>query len=304
MLAQDDEGLEEELMVKTSKHTRRPTLACEIGADRVLAGRAADAGKMVEHSAARELAPGTVIPDLMEANLRNTSVLEDAVHSALSSVGGHSKDVIAIMPDSAVRVVLLDFETMPTNPEEAEGVVRFRLKKSLPFDPADAKISYHAHGGGQGVRVVAAVVLKSVLEEYESTFRKIGYNPGVVLPSMLAALGAADAERPTLVLKVDARTISLAILDQEQLLLFRTLENVRGVTITGDQLGEEVYPSIVFFQDTYSLNIERVYVAGTPDFASAAAALKAQTGAQVEELVIASQIGSTSGSVPRWRMAG
>ena len=41
---------------------------------------------------------------------------------------------------------------------------------------------------------------------------------------MLAALGAANADRPTLVVKVDARTISIAILDKNQLLLFRTLE--------------------------------------------------------------------------------
>lgn len=291
-------------MIKATKHVRRPPLACEIGADRVLAGRAADAGKMVGAAAARELAPGTVIPDLMEPNLRNTSALEQAIESALGSVAGHSRDVIAILPDSAVRVVMLDFETLPAKPDEAEAVVRFRLKKSLPFDPADARISYHAQTSPQGVRVVAAVVLKSVLEEYESTFRKVGYNPGVVMPSMLAALGAADAERPTLVVKVDARTISIAILDQEQLLLFRTLENVRGVTITGDQLAEEVYPSVVFFQDTYSLNIERVYVAGVPESGGAAPALKSQTGAQVEELVIASQIGSTTGTVPRWRMAG
>ena len=140
-------------------------------------------------------------------------------------------------------------------------MVRFRLKKSLPFDLEQARISYHAQTG-KGTQVVAAVVLKSVLEEYESAFRDAGYSPGVVMPSMLAALGAADAERPTLVVKVDARTIGIAILDQDHLLLIRTLENTRGVTITGDQLAEEVYPSVVFFQDTYNLNIERVYVSG------------------------------------------
>jgi type IV pilus assembly protein PilM len=291
-------------MTKAAKNVRRPVMACEIGADRVLAGRAADAGKMVEVLAARELAPGTVVPDLMEANLRNASALQQALESTLASIGGRSRDVIAILPDSAVRVVLLDFETLPAKPEEAEAVVRFRLKKSLPFDPDDARVSYQAQPSKGGVRAVAAVVLKSVLEEYESVFRKAGYSPGVVMPSMLAALGAADAERPTLVVKVDARTISIAILDQEQLLLFRTLENVRGVTITGDQLAEEVYPSVVFFQDTYSLNIERVYVAGLPESGGAAPALKSQTGAQVEELVSASQIGSTDGNLPRWRMAG
>jgi type IV pilus assembly protein PilM len=143
-----------------------------------------------------------------------------------------------------------------------------------------------------------------VLEEYESAFRDAGYSPGVVMPSMLAALGAADAERPTLVVKVDARTIGIAILDQEHLLLIRTLENTRGVTITGDQLAEEVYPSVVFFQDTYNLNIERVYVSGLADMNAAGTALKAQTGATVEELITTSQIGSTTGTVPRWRMAG
>jgi type IV pilus assembly protein PilM len=288
----------------SSIHDRRPVLACEIAADRVLAGRAADRGRMVEMSSARELAPGTVVPDLMEANLRDGTALRQAIESALGSLGARSRDVIAILPDTAVRVVLLDFETLPAKQVEAEAVVRFRLKKSLPFDPEEAKISYHLQSTPKGSQVVAAVALKKVLEEYESAFRDAGYNPGVVMPSMLAALGAADAERPTLVVKVDARTIGIAILDQDHLLLIRTLENTRGVTITGDQLAEEVYPSVVFFQDTYNLNIERVFVSGLPETGGAATALKTQSGAQVEELVTASQIGSTTGTVPRWRMAG
>jgi type IV pilus assembly protein PilM len=291
-------------MTSNSKHVRRPMLACEIAADRVLAGRAADAGRMVEVASARELAPGAVVPDLMEPNLRDRAAVRTAIEGALAGVGGRSRDVIAILPDTSVRVVLLDFETLPTKREEAEAVVRFRLKKSLPFDPNEARVSYHAQTTEKGMRAVAAVVLNKVLEEYESAFRDAGYNPGMVMPSMLAALGAADAERPTLVVKVDARTISIAILEQEKLLLFRTLENVRGVTITGDQLAEEVYPSVVFFQDTYNLNIERVYVAGLPESGVAAPALKNQSGATVEELVGTSQIASTTGTVPRWRMAG
>lgn len=291
-------------MTSATKHAARPPLACEIAADRVLAGRGGSAGRMVDVCAARELAPGTVVPDLTEANLRDGTALREAIESTLGSVSGRSRDVIAILPDTTVRVVLLDFETLPAKPEEAEAVVRFRLKKSLPFNPDDARVSYHAQPAGTGMRAVAAVVLNSVLQEYEAAFRDAGYNPGVVMPSMLAALGAADAERPTLVVKVDARTIGIAILDQEQLLLFRTLENVRGVTITGEQLAEEVYPSVVFFQDTYNLNIERVYVAGLPESGGAAPALKAQTGAHVEDLVASSQIGSALGSVPRWRMAG
>jgi type IV pilus assembly protein PilM len=286
-------------------NTAKPKLACEIAADRVLAGRLGDAGLNLEACAAQELAPGSVVPDLVEGNLRQREAVRAAIESALGSVAKHSHDVIAIVPDAAVRVVLLEFDTLPAGAEEAAGVVRFRLKKSLPFDIEKARVSYHAQKFAEGVRVVAAVALASVVEDYEAAFRDAGFSPGIVVPAMLAALGSAEAEKPTLVVKVDARTTSIAILNAGQLQLFRTLENTRGVTITGEQLAEEVYPSVVFFQDTYHLNIEKIYIAGLSEAGGATPALRAQTGADVQELVSASQLGVASGgSVPRWRMAG
>src|SRR5271157_1626348 len=291
--------------MSSASNAAKPRLACEIAADRVLAGRLAEDGRSLESSAARELAPGSVVPDLVEGNLRQRDAVKAAVAEALGGVAGRSRDVVAVVPDAAVRVVLLEFDALPSDAEEAAGVVRFRLKKSLPFDVDKARVSYHAQKSNDGVRVVAAVALASVVEDYETAFRDAGYSPGVVVPSMLAALGAAEGQRPTLVVKVDARTTSIAILNEDQLRLFRTLENTRGVTITGEQLAEEVYPSVVFFQDTYHLNIEKIFVAGLSDAGNEAPALRAQTGAEVQELITSSQLGmSTGGSVPRWRMAG
>ena len=282
----------------------KPKLACEIAADRVLAGRGSERGSAIEVCAAGELPPGSLVPDLIESNLRDRNQVSQTIRDTLGAVSGRSHDVIAVLPDTAVRVALLDFETLPTNRQEAEGVVRFRLKKSLPFDVEKAKISYDTQTSANGLRVIAAVALNSVIEDYESAFRDAGYTPGVVLPSMLAALGATDADKPALVVKVDAQTTSIAILERQQLLLFRTLENARGVAITGEQLAEEVYPSIVFFQDTYHLNLEQIFVAGLSDAGGAIPALRAQTGVPVHELVSSSQLGTSFGAVPKWRMAG
>ena len=143
-----------------------------------------------------------------------------------------------------------------------------------------------------------------LFEEYESLFREAGYNPGIVLPSTLSALGATSGERPTLVLKVDSRTTSIAILAQKQLLLFRALENPNGTAITGEKLAEDVYPSVVFFQDTYNLNIDQIFVSGLPQAREAAPALKAQTGAEVQDLVSSLPVSKISGSAPQWQMAG
>src|SRR6185369_1554208 len=183
------------------KSGSRPKLACEISADRVLVGRVSEnGGRSLEACASAELAPGCVVPDLIEANLRQPDAVYEAIRDTLGSIGGRSHDVIAVLPDAAVRVVLLDFETLPSKRDEAEGVVRFRLKKSLPFDVDKAKVSYHAHTTPTGLHVVAAVALTTVVEDYENAFRDCGFTPGVILPSMLAALGAADGDRPTLVI--------------------------------------------------------------------------------------------------------
>jgi type IV pilus assembly protein PilM len=279
-------------------------MACEIAPDRVIAGRVGETSNLVESCASTALAAGSVVPDLEESNLKDRAALVSALQETLTNVGARSNDVIAVLPDAAIRVVLLDFDALPTKSEEAAGVVRFRLKKSLPFDVEKAKVSYQAQVTGTGVRVVAAVALMSVIEEYEAAFREAGFNPGVVLPSMLATLGAAEADRPALVVKVDSATTSLAILDKEQILLIRTLENRPGVNITGEVLAEEIYPSVVFFQDTYQMNVERIFVAGLSDSTATAPALQAQTGATVQELVGSSQVGVSASGVPRWRLAG
>src|SRR5579864_6463578 len=97
----------------------RPKLACEIAADRVIAARASDSGQVLELCATNELAPGCVVPDLAENNLRERNSVVKALQQTLETLGGRSREVVAVVPDAAVRVVLLDFETLPSGREEA-----------------------------------------------------------------------------------------------------------------------------------------------------------------------------------------
>ena len=284
----------------------RPHIACEIAASQVLAGRADDSGSTVACYTSRNLAPGVVVPGLAPGNVLAAGALRDAIAGALGAAGGHSRDVIAVLPDAAVRVVLLDFEALPERAAEAAAIVRFRLKKSVPFDVEHASLSYQARRVNGTVKVVAAVANAAVVAEYEAAFRDSGYNPGVVVPSTLAALGLVDAGAPTMVVKVEPASITVAITHRDELVLYRTLEKSAGPQISGAELAEDVYPSAVFFQDTHGAGIERVLLAGLAPLEQVAAALEAQTGARVEELVPARRLGSNlSGEVvPRSLLAG
>ncbi len=293
-------------MAGNGKHGARPRLACEIAANRVVAARASDDLASLELHTSRPLAAGCVAPGLTAANVHDREALREVVRGVLEVVTKRSRDVIVVLPDAAVRVALLEFESFPEKAADAAALVRFRLRKTLPFDVEHAALSYHLQAGpgqGPGVSVVAAVTPHSVVEEYESAFRDAGYTPGVVLPSMLAALGLVDGKRPTLVVKTDVASITLALVDQQQLRLLRTLENKPGVT--GEQLAEEIYPSVVFFQDTCGADLERVMLSGQSPVKGLEAALAAQTGLKVLPLVDDYRLSnSLAGNAPVSSLAG
>jgi type IV pilus assembly protein PilM len=290
----------------------KPRVACEITSERVIAARAADSGA-VEVVSARTLPPGSLAPALATPNVGNTGALREAISDALAAVGPRSRDVIAVVPDAAVRVVLLDFEELPERRQDADSVVRFRLKKSLPFEADQAALSYDARrasgsraraavardGMQDGaIKVIAAVAPPGVLEEYESLFRDAGYSPGVVLPSMLASLGAVEATAPTLTLKVDLNSTSVAIVQRDDLLLYRTLENAHADRLDAAALADEIYSSLVFFQDNYGMKVERILLGGLASAQEIGPALEAQTGVRVSDLVSASQVGGQSSLAP------
>lgn len=272
----------------------RPRIACEISADRVVAARVSEKGPELEAATAATLPPGLLTPGLQQANIGDRAKLAPAFRDTLAAVAGRSGDICVVIPDACARVMLLDFETLPEKPVDADAVVRFRLKKSLPFDVEHSSISFERQGGANPVRVVAAITPRNVLEEYESLVREAGYNPGAVLPSMLAVLGLVDASRPTMVIKVERGTTTFAIVDQEQLLLYRALDN-GGASVTGESLVDDVNTSLVYFEDRYTVGVDRILVTGVESVQGLQEALQSTSSLRVEDLVSTTSMGAAAG---------
>lgn len=133
--------------------------------------------------------------------------------------------------------------------------------------------------------MAAAIVLHSVLEEYESAFRAAGCSPGVVLPSSLGALGAVDEERPTMVLKIGQDATSIAVVKDGQLLLFRLLEGAGTGALTAERMADDLYPSMVYFQDNYGVSVEQLLVSGVGELNEFTRVLEQQSGLKVRELI-------------------
>jgi len=216
----------------------RPRLAVEVRAEGVVAARAEDAAALMTAVMRADLAVGAVVPGLRGGNVLDRGGVVGAIRRVLDSVGAgeRSRDVTLVVPDAAVRVLLLDFDQLPSKMTEALPVVRFRLKKLLPFDADDAVVSYQVMSSGKGgVRVVAVAMPRDVLGEYEGVVTEAGYLPGAVLPSTLAALAGLDeAEVPALVVNAGPGAVTTAIVRAGILLLHRSVD------MSGDRSGSEV----------------------------------------------------------------
>jgi type IV pilus assembly protein PilM len=206
----------------------RPRLAVEVRSEGVIAARAEDAAALLTVVARGDLAEGALAPGLKAGNVVDRAAVVVAVRKALDGVAGQGRgrDVTVVVPDAAARVLLLDFDQLPSKAAEALPVVRFRLKKLLPFDADDAVLSYQVMSSGKaGVQVLAVAVPKSVLDEYEGVVTAAGYLPGAVLPSTLAALaGLEESEVAALVVNAGPNGVTTAIVKGGVLLLHRSVD--------------------------------------------------------------------------------
>ena len=207
----------------------RPRLACEIRPEGIVSGRSINAVSEMDAIGRAQLTPGAVSPGLKQGNLANPGATSQALRQTLDAVAGkggeRGKYVTIVVPDAAVRVLLIDFDSLPTKAAEALPIVRFRLKKLLPFEVERALVSYQpmpAESGG--VRVLAVAIPRDVLADYEGLVTRAGFIPGAVLPSTLAALAGLDGPAPALVVNADASTVTTAIVRDGALLLHRTVD--------------------------------------------------------------------------------
>jgi len=243
--------------------TLRPRLACEITLPGVVAARQENPLESAAITAFAPLLPGSVVPSLTAPNFPQPARVVAALKQALDQVVERDRKVTLVIPDAAVRVLLLDFDSLPEKTPEALPIIRFRLRKLLPFEVDDAAISYQVMTRqNDQVRALVAVTPQAVLAEYESVVREAGYEPGAVLPSTLCALAAIPDNSDALVINQNAVCITTAITKQSEVLLHRTLELPENAGNDIPDIQQAVSVAIAYFEDSLSVPLESLFYVG------------------------------------------
>jgi type IV pilus assembly protein PilM len=194
--------------------------------------------------------------------LRENVIDEDAFSQTVRSLVSSQKrrEVALILPDFCTRIAVLDFDSFPSEPKEQASLIRFRLKRSLPFDAESAVLSYFAQPAlRKHIDVVAVMTPQEIVARYEAPFRAAGLNPGIVTTSSMAALELATESGLSVIAKITGRVITVLVREKSTLKLVRCLEIPSSHL---DDISAVLAPTLVYVEDNLGGRAERLVLCG------------------------------------------
>ena len=209
----------------------------------------------------RPLKPGVLAITPLKDNVMLPDELSLAVRELVPANGSRKRrDVALILPDYSSRIAVLDFDSFPSDAKEQLSLIRFRIRKSVPFDVETAAISYFVQPAeGKKLDVVVVLAPLEVVSRYEAPFRAAGMNPGLVTVSALAALNLVEDGGITVVAKITGRVLTVMVLVNGRLKLARCLE-VHSSDVA--EIAADLYPTFVYIEDQIGAKAERLLLCG------------------------------------------
>jgi type IV pilus assembly protein PilM len=241
-----------------------PTLVVEIATSHVAAARWGTSRGSLESYAIEPLPSGSVMPSPVDANVPQPDAVRSALRRVLARVPDRGAPVTLLIPDPVVRVFILPFETLPRSAEDALPLLRWRLKKSVPFDVEETVVSWMRQEGRAGnLEVLTAVARQRILREYEESVEAMGASVGVVLSSSLASLPLLEERGATLLVRMSGKTLTTVIVRGGNLCVYRSTDMPAEAAILDPQaMLDEIFPALAYFQDTWGGSVDRARLAG------------------------------------------
>lgn len=191
------------------------------------------------------LPEGVVKPSPADQNLSDLSTLEGRIRALAGPgpevrIAGHSllsdlpRPIVLLLPDAAVRAVVLHLDQLPAKRDERDALVRWRLGQEQLFPLGGARVVsqvFHGLAGSESRThtVLAVAIQESVLNQYEALCESAALIPHEVGMTSLRlfelwrrASGGSDWQRRDFLwANLSDRALTTMVFQQGRLLFYR-----------------------------------------------------------------------------------
>jgi hypothetical protein len=206
-----------------------PLVAVEVRATAVGVVRAArEKGRLSLAAAASvDLPPGVVQVSMTQPNVTDADRFRAALRGALERAGVlDGARAALVLPDPVARVALVpESELTGEKKMDRAELIRFRLRKGVPFEVREARVAWAAPDAGPAGTVLVAAGHGAVIDGYEEACRAVGLEPGLVEVATLALVRGVAGRRAgdRLLVNWDEGYVTFVLLRDGWPALFRTL---------------------------------------------------------------------------------
>jgi Tfp pilus assembly PilM family ATPase len=184
--------------------------------------------------------------------------------------------VTLVLPDPVARVALLPWaEVHGKRRSDTDELIRFRLRKAVPFDVREAQVDFVRLGVRSEDPVLVAAIYRPVLRSYEEACESLGLHAGIVELTgltLLTAVETGSAPPDRLLVNWDDGYVSFFLVRGNRLALVRTLTGEAAATPV--QVARELSSTSLYYR-------ERLFGQGLGEVLVRSAALPAAEAAAV-----------------------
>jgi type IV pilus assembly protein PilM len=234
-----------------------PAMAFEISEAGIAAARIGARAELEFHP----LKPGTLTISPLKENVLDAEAFSAAVRALSATQSARKrKDVALILPDVCTRIAVLDFDGFPSDLKEQLSLIRFRLKRTVPFDVESAAVSFFSQPAiNKKIDVVVVMSPLEIVSRYEAPFRAAGMTPGLVTASSIAALDLAPDTDRNVVAKLSGQVLTVLVREKTALKLVRCLEIPSNSL---DDIAGVLLPTFVYVEDNLGGKAEKLLLCG------------------------------------------
>ena len=209
------------------------------------------------------LAANTFAPSVVTPELSNEGALADVLRRLRTETGRWEKTSL-LLPDSWFRINLLDLQTLPDAYREADHMVRWALKRTMPIEPETLRVRFEViERTPAQVRVLAVSAVEKTLADLERVFAAAEIEVVLIEPIGLNLWNAitvreAQTTRDRILFYVREGEFTTAAFRGAQPLF------IRSRNLNADRsLEQEIRLSASYLRDTLRTeSIENCYLAG------------------------------------------
>ena len=247
-------------------HYIAPNFALDLEPGFVAAARLRPSKKLVQRVGVRAFPSSALLPSANKSNIADHSVVRQTIAEVCERLGIAGGKLGLLLPDVAARVALLQFETLPDRPQEAESLVLWRMREYLPYVPEEARLSYQILSRQPGsVEVLAVAVRNSVLAEYESVLEGVNGGPALVLPATVALLPLLpDDSSGQLLLHLCPGALTAVVVASNRVRYWRTRSLEGQAANYLDEVAREASRVLATCQDNLLVQVQTVWFCSRP----------------------------------------